>query len=144
MDHADVRLLATTIREGFAPESLDHGVTEPTLMQQPDGFMALVEPRDQMTEPYRSIHLLDAVATGDILVITFRWDDGDDGTVFLMPLDTRDVQVDLSDDIFVRHFVDQHLHFTLGAAREVWEPERATRISERLSVVRPYNQDNRR
>ena len=143
MDHADVRLLARTIREGFAPENLDHGVTEPTLREQPDGHLALVEPRDRMSEPYRSIHLLDAVALGDILVVTFRWDDGDDGTVFLLPLDTRDVEIDLNDDVFVRHFVDQHLHFALGAAREVWEPQRAMRISDRLAVVRPYDQRRR-
>jgi hypothetical protein len=34
--------------------------------------------REQMFEPFRSLHLLDAVALGDILVVTFRWDDGND------------------------------------------------------------------
>lgn len=143
MDHADVRRLAAVIREDYAPESLEPGVTEPTILENSDGWKVLVEPRDQMVEPYRSIHLLDAVAMGDILIVTFRWKDGDDGTVFLIPLDTRDIHVDFGDDIFVRHFVDQHLHFSLGAAREVWEPERATRISDRLSVVRPHDQGRR-
>ena len=97
-----------------------------------------------MVEPYRSIRLLDAVAVGDILVVSFRWDDGDDGTVFLLPLDTRDVQVDFGDDVFVRAFVDHHLAWSLGAARKVWEPERAIRISDGLSVVRAYDQNRRR
>jgi hypothetical protein len=144
VNHADVRLMATAIREGYAAEKLDRGVAEPTIVEQPDGSRTLVQPRDQMDEPYRSLHLLDAVAMGDILVVTFRWDDGDDGTVFLMPLDTRDVEIDLGDDVFVRHFVDQHLSFTLGGPRSSWEPQRATRISERLSVVRPYDQKRRR
>lgn len=142
MDHADVRRLAAMIREDYAPESLEPGVTEPTIVENSDGWKVLVEPRHQMIEPYRSIHLLDAVAMGDILVVSFRWGDGD--TVFLMPLDTRDVQVDFGDDVFVRAFVDHHLVWSLGSAREVWEPERAVRISDRLSVVRLYDRGSRR
>lgn len=144
VEHADVARLAAQLREDYAPERLEPGVTEPTLVETDDGFRALVMPREQMFEPFRSLHLLDAVAVGDVLVVTFRWDDGnDDGTVFLMPLDTRDVELDLDSDTFVTTFLDHHLAWTLGGPRESWEPARATRISERLSVVRPYDQRHR-
>jgi hypothetical protein len=144
VEHADVARLAAQLKEDYAPERLDTGVTEPTVVETDDGFRALVLPREQMFEPFRSLHLLDAVAVGDILVVTFRWDDGhDDGTVFLMPLDTRDVELDLDSDTFVTTFLDHHLSFTLGGPRSSWEPERATRISERLSVVRPHDQGRR-
>jgi hypothetical protein len=133
------------LKEDFAPERLETGVSEPTLVEGEDGFKVLVLPREQMFEPFRSFHLLDAVALGDLLVVTFRWDDGnDDGTIFLMPLDTRDVELDMDSDTFVTTFVDHHLSWTLGGPRASWEPERATRIGERLSVVRPYDQRRRR
>ena len=93
-----------------------------------------------MFEPFRSFHLLDAVALGHILVVTFRWDDGnDDGTIFLMPLDTRDVDLDMDDNIAVRAFVDHHLSWTLGGPRESGEPG-TTLLSPRLAVVRPHDQ----
>jgi hypothetical protein len=141
VDHADVARLATMIREDYAPARLEPGVAEPTVVQRDDGSYDRLVPRHQMIEPYRSLHLLDAAALGDVLVVTFRWDDGDDdGTIFLLPLDTRDVEIDLDDDVFVRDFVDHHLVWTLGGPRATWETQRATRVGERLAVVRAYDQ----
>jgi hypothetical protein len=145
VEPADVARLAAMLREGYAPECLETGVSEPTIVENADGFREYRVPRSQMFEPFRSLHLLDAVALGDLLVVTFRWDDGnDDGTIFLMPLDTRDIELDMHSDTFVTTFVDHHLSWTLGGPRESWEPERATRLSERLAVVRPYDQRRRR
>ncbi len=141
MELADVARLASIIKEDYSPERLDPGVSEPTLVKGDDGFNVLSVPREQMFEPFRSLHLLDAVALGDLLVVTFRWDDGnDDGTIFLMPLDTRDSALNPHSDTEVTTFVDHHLSWTLGGPRASWEPERATRTSARLSVVRPYEQ----
>lgn len=132
------------LREDDAPECLETGVTERTIVENEHGFREYRVPRSQMFEPYRSLHLLDAVALGDVLVVTFRWDDGhDDGTIFLMPLDTRDVEADMHSDTFVRTFADHHLSWTLGGPRESREPARAPRIGERLAVVRPHDQRHR-
>jgi hypothetical protein len=137
---ADAAALASLLKEHYAPERLETGVSEPTVVEDENGFRALVLPREQMFEPFRSLHLLDAVALGPILIVTFRWDDGaDDGTVFLMPLDTRDIELDMDDDIAVTTFVDHHLSWTLGGPRESWEPT-TTLVSPRLAVVRPYDQ----
>jgi hypothetical protein len=57
-----------------------------------------------------------------------------------MPLGTRDSTLNLDSDTEVTTFVDHHLSWTLGGPRESWEPERATRLSARPSVVRPYDQ----
>ena len=145
VEHADVARLAAQLKEDYSPERLETGVSEPALVEGDDGHDVLVLPREQMFEPFRSLHLLDAVAVGDILVVTFRWDDGnDDGTVFLMPLDTRGLELDPDSDTVVTTFLDHHLAWTLGGPRASWEPGRATRISERLSVVRPYDQRHHR
>lgn len=140
MKPEDAAVLAALLKEHYSPERLDTGVSEPTLVTADDGFKVLVLPREQMFEPFRSFHLLDAVALGPVLVVTFRWDDGnDDGTIFLMPLDTRDIELDMDSDVAVTTFVDHHLSFTLGGPRESWEPG-STLLSSRLAVVRPYDQ----
>jgi len=137
----DVAVLAALVREHYSVQRLDTGVTEPTLVEHEDGSKAWVLPREQALEPYRSFRLIDAVALGSILVITFSWDDGaDDDTIFLMPLDTRDVALDISDDIAVSTFVAHHLEFTLGGPRESWEAARTTPFGPRFAVVRPYTQ----
>ena len=140
MKAADAAVLASLLKEHYAPERLETGVSEPAVVEDEHGFRALVLPREQMFEPFRSLHLLDAVALGHILVVTFRWDDGnDDGTIFLMPLDVRDIELDMNDNIAVTTFVDHHLSWTLGGPRESWEPA-TTLLSPRLAVVRPYDQ----
>lgn len=137
----DVAVVAELVREHYAPDRLDPGVTEPTLVEYDDGSRSFVLPQDQMFEPYRSFRLLDAEAVGSILVITFRWDDGaDDGTIFLMPLDARDVQLDMRDNIAVTTFISHHIEFTLGGPRESWERARTTPFGPRFAVVRPYTQ----
>jgi hypothetical protein len=76
------------------------------------------------------------------LVITFFWgDDGEDGTIHLVPLDARRVELDMSDAVAVTTFLSQQLEFTLGGPRESWERARTTPLSARLSVVRPYTSD---
>jgi hypothetical protein len=141
MKGADVVVLAELVREHFASDQLDPGVTEPTVVEHDDGSRSVVLPRDQMFEPYRSFRLLEAAAVGSILVITFRWDDGaDDGTIFLMPLDTRDIDLDMSDNIAVSTFVSHHVEFSLGGPRESWERARSTPLAPRFAVVRPYTQ----
>ena len=133
--------LAELVREHYAPDRLDPGVTEPPVVENDDGSRVLVVPRDQMVEPGRSLRLLDAEAVGHILVITFRWDDGaDDGTIFLMPLDTRDIALDMHDNIAVTTFLLHLLEFTLGGQRESWERARTTPFGPRFTVVRPYTQ----
>lgn len=139
VDVADVAVLAALVREHYAADRLDPGVTEPTVVEHDDGSRSLVLPRNQMLEPYRSFRLMEAAALGSTLVITFMWDDGaDDGTLFLMPLDTRDIDLDMSDNIAVSTFLSHHLEFTLGGPRESWERARTTPFGPRFSVVRPY------
>lgn len=141
MDVADVARLAELVRVQYSPDQLDPGVTQPTVVELDDGSRSLVVPRDQMVEPYRSFRLIDAAAVGSILIITFQWDDGaDDGTIFLMPLDTRDIELDLADNIAVSMFLLHHLEFTLGGPRESWERARTTPLGPRFAVVRPYTQ----
>jgi hypothetical protein len=137
VDTDQVARLAALVLETYSPAALDPGVTEPTIVTMPDGFRALAVPRDQMQEPMRSLRLLDAAALGPVLVVTFAWDDQDDGTIFVMPLDTRDLQLDLADDISVTTFLVQHIEHTLHGPRESWESARSTPISRRLAVVRP-------
>jgi len=145
VERADVARLAAIIKEDCSPDRLETGASEPTLVEPEDGFKVLTLPREQMFEPFRSLHLLDAAALGDLLVVTFRWDDGnDDGTIFLLPLDTRDVELDMDSDTSVTTFVDHHLTWTLGGPRESWEGTRVTRLSERFAIVRPYDQRRRR
>lgn len=141
MNHADVVALAGMFREFYNYESLDTGVSEPTLVEHADGGKSLTLPREQMWEPWRSFRLIDAVAVHDaILVITFSWDDGaDDGTVFLMPLDARDIELNMSDSIAVDSFLSHHLEFTLGGPRESWEP-RSTPLASKFAVIRPWTQ----
>jgi hypothetical protein len=138
---ADVAVLAALVREHYAADRVDTGVTEPAMVEHSDGSRSVVLPRDQMFEPYRSFRLVDAAAVGHTLVITFTWDDGaDDGTVFLMPFDARDVELDMTDNIAVTTFLSHHLEFTLGGPRESWERARTTPFGPRFSVVRPYGQ----
>jgi len=139
MDVAQVAALAELVRNTYSPERLDTGVSEPTVVELADGSRAVALPREQMFEPYRSMHLIDAAALGTTLVIAFRWDDGqDDATIYLMPLDARDVELDMSDDVSVTTFISHHLEFTLGGPRESWEAARTTPLSPHLSVVRPW------
>lgn len=139
MNTAEVRVLAELVRQTYTPERLDTGLSEPTVVELADGSRAVALPRDQMFEPYRSFRLIDAAALGTTLVITFHWDDGtDDGTVFVMPLDGRDVTLDLADDIGVTTFLSHHLEFTLGGPRESWEAARSTPLSRRMVAVRPW------
>ncbi|MHA6630897.1 hypothetical protein ACU61A_36120 [Pseudonocardia sichuanensis] len=139
MDAAEVKVLAELVKQTYAPDRLETGVREPTIVESADGFRAVALPRDQMFEPYRSFHLLDAAALDTTLVISFRWDDGhDDGTIFVMPLDGRDVTLDLADECAVTTFMSHHLEWTLGGPRESWEAARSTPISRRLTVVRPW------
>lgn len=135
MDRA--RVIADLLRDTYGETSLETGVLEPTIVQEADGSRSLVLPRDQMPEPLRSLHLIDVVAVGATLVATFRW--GDDDTVFVLPYDTRDLDVDLGDEITVRTFLTQLVEHTLGGPREIWEAARSTPISRRLAVVRPWN-----
>ena len=139
MDHARAAELADLVRDTYGDASLDTGVTEPTIVENAGGFRSLTLPRDQMPEPLRSLHVIDAAAVGTTLVMTFRW--GDDDTVFLLPYDTRDADFALDDDITVRTFVTQLVEHTLGGPRESWEAARSTPISRRLTVVRPWNAD---
>jgi hypothetical protein len=135
MDRAQV--IADLLRDTYGEASLETGVTEPTIVQDADGSRSLVLPRDQMPEPLRSLHLIDATAVGTTLVTTFRW--GDDDTVFVLPYDTRDLDFDLDDQVTVRTFLTQLVEHTLGGPRESWEAARSTPISPRLAVVRPWS-----
>ena len=129
MDVADVAVLAELVREHYAADRFDAGVTEPTVVEHDDGARSVVLPKDHMFEPYRSFRLIAAAAVGSTLIITLPWDDGaDDGTVFLIPLDTRGIELDMSDNIAVTTFLSHHLEFTLGEPRQVGK-ERARRRS---------------
>jgi hypothetical protein len=72
-----------------------------------------------------------------ILLVIFTW--ADDDTVFVLPCDTRDVELDPSDAIATRTFLVRLIEHTLGGARASWEAARSTPIGPRLSVVRPFN-----
>ena len=142
MDVDSVRFLAEQIRASYAPEQLETGVREPTVVELPDGSRAVTLPRGQMFEPYRSFQLIDAAALGTTLVVAFSWDDGSgDDTVFVMPLDCRDVDLDVREEFAVTNFLTRFLEFTLGGPRESWEPARSTPLGARLAVVRPWQSD---
>lgn len=139
MDVDAVRTLAEVIRTSYAPEQLETGVREPTVVDLPDGSRAMTLPRDQMFEPYRSFQLIDAAALGEVLVVAFSWDEGtSDDTVFVMPLDCRNVELDVRDEFAVTNFITRFLEFTLGGPRESWEPARSTPLGPRFAVVRPW------
>lgn len=134
------RLLADLLRDAYGEASLRTGVDEPTVVQEDDGSRSLLLPRDRMPEPLRSLHLIDAVAVGTTLVATFHR--GADGTVFLLPYDTRDADdADLDDPITARTLLARLVEHTLGGPRESWEAARTTPISRRLVVVRPWTAD---
>lgn len=136
---ADVTELARVLRADYCPESLDPSVAKPTVVDVDDGFRAVALPRPESPEPYRSFRLVDAAALGDTLVVTFTWEDGaDDGTVFVLPLDGRDVELDVTDDAAVTTFLSHLVEFTLGGPRASWEAARTTPMSPRLAVVRPW------
>lgn len=102
------------------------------------GARYLMVPRDQQEEPLRSINLLDARAVGPVLALSFSWNDDDDGTVFVMLLDARDVDIDLdrTEPALIRHFMARHVEHSLGAPRPVWEPETVP-LSRRMALVHP-------
>ncbi|MCO1655773.1 hypothetical protein [Pseudonocardia humida] len=129
--------IAATIRRDYSPEALDPGVSEPTVVES-GGGSALVLPGDQQPEPLRSMRLIDAAAVGTTLVITFTWADGtDDDTVYLMPLDCRDEQLDLGAHWAVSYFLLRFIEHSLGGPRDAWA-DRTTVMSDRLRVVRPW------
>lgn len=130
-------MIADLLRDTYGEDALDTGVTEPTVVEEADGSRTLVLPRDEMPEPLRSLHLIDAVAAATTLVATFRW--GDDDTVFVLPYDTRDLDDEIDDEIALRTFLTRLVEDTLGGPRESWEAARSTPISRRLAVVRPWN-----
>ncbi len=137
MNSAEVARLAAAVVEAYSPAALETGVDEPTLVTYDDGFRAITLPRDQQPEPLRSLHLLDAVAAGPVLVVAFTWREDDDGTVFVLPLDTRDLDLDLDDEITLTTFLVQHIEHTLGGPRVSWE-HASVLISPRLAVLRPW------
>lgn len=109
MEPAQVAELAAMIKRDYSAAALDPGVSEPTVVEAADGSRALVLPRDQQPEPLRSLRLVDAAAVGATLVLTFTWADGTDGdTVYLMPLDARDLDLDLDDPTVVTRFLLRH------------------------------------
>ena len=132
------KILADRIWAAYCDGALETNVTEPTVVRDAGGS-AMALPREQMPEPQASLHLVAVTAVDTTLVVTFRW--GDDDTVFVLPYDTRDVDLDPGDRIAVGNFLLHLVEFTLGGPRESWEPARATPISRRLSVVRPWNAD---
>lgn len=135
----DVARLATLVRKYYSPETLDTGVTEPTIVEYEDGFRAVVLPQAEMFEPWRSFRLIDAAAVGTTLVITFWWDDGtDEETIYLMPLDTRDADFDVSDESTATTYLSHSIEFAIGGSRESWEAACTTPFSPRFAVVRPY------
>lgn len=133
MNPQDVAELARLFRETYSWEALDPGVSAATLQ---DG--AVVLPRDQMWEPLRSFKLIDAVATGPILLVMFTWADGeDDDTVYLMPLDMRSVPLEMGDPISVDTFLSHHLEWTLGGPRDAWA-RRTVALTPHLVLVRSW------
>ena len=138
MEPAQVAELAARIRQDYSPAALDPGVTEPTVVELASGARAIALPRNQQPEPLRSFQLVDAAAVGAALVVTFTWADGtDDETVYLMPFDARDLELDIEDPTVVTRFLLRHIEHTLGGARDTWA-SRTTMISPRLSVVVPW------
>jgi hypothetical protein len=138
MEPAQVAVLAARIRQDYSPAALDPGVDEPTVVELASGARAIALPRDQQPEPLRSLRLVDAAAVGATLVVTFTWADGtDDDTVYLMPLDARDLELDVDDPTVVTRFLLRHIEHTLGGPRDSWAA-RSTLISPRLAVVTPW------
>jgi hypothetical protein len=135
MDEATATAMAALLRATYNDAELDTGVHEPTVVESADGSRAVVLPRDQMPEPLRSLHLVDAVAVGTTIVVVFTWAENQD--VFVMPFDARDVEVDPADDITTRTLVSQLVEFTLGGPRESWGAHTFP-ISSRMSVIRPW------
>jgi hypothetical protein len=137
----DVAELARLLREHYSWAALDPNVTEATVVEDEYGDRVLKVPRADMDEPYRSFCLIDAAALDSTLVITFTWqDDAPDDTVFLLPYDTRGLDLDMGDNIAVTTFLNHLLEFTLGGERRSWEAARTTPLGRRFAIVRPETQ----
>jgi hypothetical protein len=137
MDTAEMGALAALLRQTYDDASLETGVREPTVVEHDDGSRAVVLPRHDQPEPLRSLHLIDAFAAGPVLIVVFTW--ADDDTVFVLPCDTRELELNPSDDFAVRTFLVRLVEHTLGGPRESWEAARTTPLGPRLSVVRPFH-----
>ncbi|MEJ2862794.1 hypothetical protein [Actinomycetospora flava] len=55
-----------------------------------------------------------------------------------MPVDTRTVEMDITDEPAVTTFLSHVLEFALGGERQAWESARSTPLEPRLTVVRPW------
>jgi hypothetical protein len=142
MEPAAIARLADEIRTTYSPAALDatFDTSTPVLRTGADGSRSITLPREQAPEPLRSMQILDVAPIGDILVVTFRWGLGpeeDDGTIYLMPLDTRDLELDVDDQAAVDVFVLHHVEFSLGPAPQ-WA-HRCTPLGPRLKIVRPWS-----
>lgn len=138
---------ARLLREHYSPAALDPGVTESTLVENERGHRALVLPRAEQDEPYRSFSLIDAAALGSTLVVTFTWeDDAPDGTVFLLPYDTRGLDLDMRDNIAVTTFVKPPLGVHSGRAGPAGRPRAPPRSppGSRSYAPGPSTPDRRR
>ena len=139
MDAEGASQLAEYVRQHYSWDALDPQVDEPIVVNW-DTFPSLTLPREQMFEPYRSFRLLEAAAVGSTLIISFAWGkpEEDDGRIYLLPLDTRPLAVDLADESALITLISHHIEHSLGGPRESWEPERTFKLSDKLAVVRPW------
>lgn len=141
MDVRDVAELAALLKERYSLEALAPVAAQPMRDEpevRPDGWWAVQVPTKDQLQPWLSFRLIDAAAMGTTLVITFWWDDGtDDETIYVMPLDTRDVDFPMSDNIAVASYLDHSIEFAIGGPRESWEG-RTFQVGPRMAAVRPY------
>lgn len=138
--------LAEHVREYYSWEKMEKkDINEPTVVEDEHGFRSLSLPREQMFEPYRSFRLRDVAVVDTVLIISFAWGPpvpGEDDHIYLLPLDTRKELVDPWDDRSIATLVAHHLEFTLGCPIETWEAERAVLVAEKLSIVKPWQNES--
>lgn len=137
--------IARLVRENYSDQALDDladGVEDQTLVTDSTGFASVVVDRAQQDEPFRSFHLIDSRAVGDIVVTTFAWGDVSPGEMtYLMPLETGRLGLKGAGEMEMQNVLTRYIEWTLGGPRESWEADRATAVGPRLSVVRPWLQD---
>lgn len=138
--------IARRVRETYSDEALDElygHVSAPTVTTDTSGFTSLVVPRSQQDEPFRSFHLLDSGAVGDVVVTTFAWGEVDATEMtYVLPLPTSRLDVDTGDDKAMNTLVVRYIEWSLGGPRESWESERATLMGRGMTIVRPWVQDS--
>lgn len=137
--------IARLVRDTYSDRALDQlsdGVEDRSLITDSTGFASVLVPRAEQDEPFRSFHLIDSQAVGDVVVTTFAWGDASPAEMtYLMPLDAGRLGLEDAGEMERENVLTRYVEWTLGGPRESWEAERGTTVGPGLTLVRPWLQD---